>query len=280
MRSGCTASPRPSRRSLRGCDRVKLNGKSAVVTGAGSGVGRASAVLFAREGARVVVADIDLERAKGTVNQIEAGGGTAVPIGVDVADEDQVRQMITTAVDWFGRLDIMFNNVGIPTPRLGMSFEDHTLDDFNRLVAVNLGGVFLGCKHAVVQFKKQDDGGVILNTGSVAGLVAWGGTVYGATKGGVLQLTRAVAVEAAPFGIRVNAICPAAMPLTGFMAAGGLQVDEQHQAQIAEKVGAQHPLGRAITAEDCAEAALYLVSDAARNITGVALPVDGGYVAR
>ncbi|KUH64354.1 oxidoreductase [Mycolicibacterium novocastrense] len=259
---------------------MKLNAKSAVVTGAGSGVGRASAVLFAQEGAKVVVADIDLERAKETVNDIEAGGGTAVPIGVDVADEDQVRQMITMAVDWFGRLDILFNNVGIPTPRLGMSFEDHTLEDFNRLVAVNLGGVFLGCKHAVAQFKKQGDGGVILNTGSVAGLVAWGGTVYGATKGGVLQLTRAVAVEAAPFGIRVNAICPAAMPLTGFMAAGGLQVDEQQQAQLAEKVGAQHPLGRPITAEDCAEAALYLVSDAARNITGVALPVDGGYVAR
>nr|WP_090343533.1 SDR family oxidoreductase [Mycolicibacterium malmesburyense]CRL74575.1 dehydrogenase [Mycolicibacterium malmesburyense] len=259
---------------------MKLDGKSAIVTGAGSGVGRASAVLFAREGARIVVADIDLERAKATVNEIEAVGGTAVPFGVDVADEDQVRQMITTAVDWFGRLDILFNNVGIPTPRLGMSFEDHTLEDFNRLVSVNLGGVFLGCKHAVVQFKKQGDGGVILNTGSVAGLVAWGGTVYGATKGGVLQLTRAVAVEAAPFGIRVNAICPAAMPLTGFMAAGGLQVDEQQQAQIAEKVGTQHPLGRAITAEDCAEAALYLVSDASRNITGVALPVDGGYVAR
>ncbi|MGE2719466.1 SDR family NAD(P)-dependent oxidoreductase [Mycolicibacterium celeriflavum] len=259
---------------------MKLDGKSTIVTGAGSGVGRASAVLFAREGARTVVADIDLERAKETVNEIEAAGGTAVPIGVDVADEDQVRQMITTAVDWFGRLDILFNNVGIPTPRLGMSFEDHTLEDFNRLVAVNLGGVFLGCKHAVVQFKKQGDGGVILNTASVAGLVAWGGTVYGATKGGVLQLTRAVAVETAPFGIRVNAICPAAMPLTGFMAAGGLQVDEQQQAQIAEKVGAQHPLGRAITAEDCAEAALYLVSDASRNITGVALPVDGGYVAR
>ncbi|MGV0787954.1 SDR family NAD(P)-dependent oxidoreductase [Mycolicibacterium sp. XJ2] len=259
---------------------MKLNGKSAVVTGAGSGVGRASAVLFAQEGARIVAADIDLERAKETVNEIEAAGGTAVPAGVDVADEDQVRQMITMAVDWFGRLDIVFNNVGIPTPRLGMSFEDHTLEDFNRLVAVNLGGVFLGCKHAVVQFKRQGDGGVILNTGSVAGLVAWGGTVYGATKGGVLQLTRAVAVEAAPFGIRVNAICPAAMPLTGFMAAGGLQVDEEQQVQIAEKVGAQHPLGRAITAEDCAQAALYLVSDAASNITGVALPVDGGYVAR
>ena len=257
-----------------------LDGKSAIVTGAGSGVGRASALRFAQEGARVVVADIDLDNAKETVRQIESAGGTAVPVGVDVSDEDQVRGMITSAVDAYGRLDILFNNVGIPTPRLGMTFEDHTLEDFNRLVAVNLGGVFLGCKYAVLQFKKQGDGGVILNTGSVAGLVAWGGTVYGATKGGVLQLTRAVAVEAAPFGIRVNAICPAAMPLTGFMAAGGLQVDAEQQAGIAEKVGAQHPLGNAITAEDCAEAALYLVSDAARNITGVSLPVDGGYVAR
>jgi NAD(P)-dependent dehydrogenase (short-subunit alcohol dehydrogenase family) len=257
-----------------------LDGKSAIVTGAGSGVGRASALRFAAEGARVLVADIDLDNAKDTVRQVEAAGGTAIAVGVDVADEAAVQGMIGAAVDGFGRLDILFNNVGIPTPRLGMSFEDHSLEDFNRLVAVNLGGVFLGCKHAVLQFKKQGDGGVILNTGSVAGLVAWGGSVYGATKGGVLQLTRAVAVEAAPFGIRVNAICPAAMPLTGFMAAGGLAVDDEQQAAIAEKVGAQHPLGNAITAEDCAEAALYLVSDAARNVTGVALPVDGGYVAR
>jgi NAD(P)-dependent dehydrogenase (short-subunit alcohol dehydrogenase family) len=258
-----------------------LADKSAIVTGAGSGVGRASALRFAGEGARVVVADIDLDHAKETVRLIEDTGGTAVPVGVDVADEQQVQTMFAAAVDHFGRLDILFNNVGIPTPRLGMSFEDHTLEDFNRLVAVNLGGVFLGCKYGVLQFKKQSGGGgVILNTGSVAGLVAWGGAVYGATKGGVLQLTRAVAVEAAPFGIRVNAICPAAMPLTGFLAAGGLQVDDAQQAAIAEKVGAQHPLGNAITAEDCAEAALYLVSDGARNITGVALPVDGGYVAK
>lgn len=258
----------------------RLTGKSAIVTGAGSGVGRASAVRFAEEGARVLVADIDLVRAKETVALIESAGGTAVPVGVDVSDDRQVQSMIASAADHFGRLDILFNNVGIPTPRLGMTFEDHTLEDFNRLVAVNLGGVFLGCKYAVLQFKKQDGPGVILNTGSVAGLVAWGGTVYGATKGGVLQLTRAVAVEAAPFGIRVNAICPAAMPLTGFMTAGGLQVDDDTRAGIAEKVGAQHPLGNAITAEDCAEAAVYLCSDEARNITGVALPVDGGYVAK
>jgi NAD(P)-dependent dehydrogenase (short-subunit alcohol dehydrogenase family) len=257
-----------------------LDGKSAIVTGAGSGVGRASACKFAEEGALVVAADIDLDHAKDTVRKVESAGGTAIAIGTDVSDERQVQAMIAAAVEQYGRLDILFNNVGIPTPRLGMIFEEHTLEDFNRLVAVNLGGVFLGCKHAVMRFKEQGDGGVILNTASVAGLVGWGGTVYGATKGGVIQLTRAVAIEVAPFGIRVNAICPAAMPLTGFMAAGGLQVDAEQQAAIAEAVGGQHPLGRAITAEDCAEAALYLVSDASRNVTGVALPVDGGFVAK
>ncbi|MBI3227611.1 MAG: SDR family oxidoreductase [Mycolicibacterium cosmeticum] len=257
-----------------------LTGKSVIVTGAGSGVGRVSALRFAQEGGRLVCADINVDHAKETVAQIEAAGGEAIAVGVDVSDEEQVKAMIVAAADWFGRLDIVFNNVGIPTPRLGLIFEEHTLEDFNRLVAVNLGGVFLGCKHAVLQFKKQGDGGVILNTASVAGLVGWGGTVYGATKGGVLQLTRAVAVEVAPFDIRVNAICPAAMPLTGFMAAGGLNVDGDKQTEIAEMVGAQHPLGRAITAEDCAEAALYLVSDASRNVTGVALPIDGGFVAK
>lgn len=257
-----------------------LDGKISIVTGAGSGVGRASALRFAEEGASVVVADIDHDHAKETVRQIESAGGTAIAVGTDVSDEQQVQAMIAAAVDQYGRLDILFNNVGIPTPRLGMTFEDHSLEDFNRLVAVNLGGVFLGCKYAVLQFKKQESGGVILNTASVAGLVGWGGTVYGATKGGVIQLTRGVAIEAAPFGIRVNAICPAAMPLTGFMAAGGLQVDAEQQAAIADAVGGQHPLGRAITAEDCAEAALYLVSDASRNVTGVALPVDGGFVAK
>lgn len=260
-----------------------LNGKSAIVTGAGSGVGRVSALRFAAEGALVVAADIDLDHAKETVRQIESSGGTAIAVGTDVADEQQVKAMIAAAVDQYGRLDILFNNVGIPTPRLGLIFEEHTLEDFNRLVAVNLGGVFLGCKYAVLQFKKQDppsSGGVILNTASVAGLVGWGGTVYGATKGGVIQLTRGVAIEVAPFGIRVNAICPAAMPLTGFMAAGGLRVDADQQAAIAETVGGQHPLGRAITADDCAEAALYLVSDASRNVTGVALPIDGGFVAK
>ena len=257
-----------------------LDGKSAVVTGAGSGVGRASSLRFAEEGALVACADINLDEAKETVRRIEAAGGTAIAVGTDVSDEAQVVAMIDAAVAQFGRLDILFNNVGIPTPRLGASLEDHTAEDFQRLFAVNVGGVFFGSKHAVLRFKQQGGGGVILNTGSVAGLVAWGGSVYGATKGAVHQLTRAIAIEAAPFGIRVNAICPAGMPATGFMVAGGVDPAIRDRPETVERVAAQHPLGRPITAEDCAEAAVYLVSDRASNVTGVLLPIDGGFVAR
>ena len=125
---------------------------------------------------------------KDTVALIESAGGKAVAEQCDVAEDADVAGIISSAIGHFGRLDIMFNNVGIPTPRLGMAFEDHTLEDFERLNSVNVRGVFLGCRHAVIRFKEQGDGGVILNTGSVAGLVGWGGTVYGATKGAVHQL--------------------------------------------------------------------------------------------
>ena len=257
-----------------------LEGRGAIITGAASGVGRASALRFAEEGARLVCADIDLDGVKETVRLIEASGRTAVPLECDVAQEAEIAAAVAVAVETSGRLDIMFNNVGIPTPRLGARLEDHTVEDFDRLAAINLRGVFLGCKHAVSQFKKQGGGGVILNTGSVAGLVGWGGTVYGATKGGVNQITRGVAIECAPHGIRVNAICPAGMPYTGFLAAGGLNAGGEQLDAIARGVGETHPLGKPITPEDCAEAAVFLCSDRATNITGVLLPVDGGYVAR
>ncbi len=258
---------------------MMLEEKIAAVTGAGSGVGRASALRFGQEGASVVCADIDADRAAESAEQVEKAGGVAVPFRCDVSLEEDVASLVATTVDRFGRLDVMFNNVGVPTPRLGMSFEDHTVEDAKRLMSINFLGVFLGCKYAVVQFKQQGSGGVILNTGSVAGLVGWGGTVYGATKGAVHQLTKAVAVEAAPFGIRVNAICPAGMPYTNFMSAGGMDPSADMDA-IAQMVGSSHPLGRPITAEDCAEAAVYLCSDRAVNVTGVLFPVDGGYVAR
>ncbi|MGW0246240.1 SDR family NAD(P)-dependent oxidoreductase [Nocardia goodfellowii] len=257
-----------------------LEGKTAVVTGAGSGVGAASASRFAEEGARVLCADIRLDLAQETVRRIEAAGGVAAAIETDVTREPDVEAMVAAAVSHFDGLDILFNNVGVPTPRLGATLEEHTLADFQRLTAVNIGGVFLGSSCAVRQFKKQGSRGVILNTGSVAGLVAWGGAVYAATKGAVHQLTKAVAIEGAPFGIRANAICPAGMPYTGFMAAGGLAANAETVGKLAERTAANHPLGRPITAEDCAEAAVFLVSDRAVNITGVLLPVDGGYVAR
>jgi NAD(P)-dependent dehydrogenase (short-subunit alcohol dehydrogenase family) len=259
---------------------VLLKEKVAVITGAGSGVGRASARRFAEEGATVLCADIDLDGVKETVAELEANGSQAVAVRCDVSQDADVAAVVATAVGQYGRLDIMFNNVGIPTPRLGMIFEEHSVEDFERLTAVNFRGVFLGCKHAVLRFKEQGDGGVILNTGSVAGLVGWGGTVYGATKGAVHQLTRAVAVEVAPFNIRVNAICPAGMPYTGFMAAGGINLSGDQLEAAASSTGSMHPLGRPITAEDCAQAAVYLCSDVAANVTGILLPIDGGYVAK
>jgi len=257
-----------------------LDGKSAVIMGSGSGVGRASALRFAEEGAKVVVADVDFDRAKETVRLVEAAGGTAIADRCDVSKEADVESTIALAVSTFGRLDIVFNNVGVPTPRPGLIFEEHTSEDFDRLFAINAKGVFLGSKHAIKQFKAQGGGGVILNTGSVAGLVSWGGSVYGSTKGAVHQLTKAAAIEGAPFDIRCNAICPAEMPYTNFTNAMGMTVSEEDKEQMASGVGSMHPLGRPILAEDCAEAAVYLVSDMARNVTGALLPVDGGYVAR
>jgi NAD(P)-dependent dehydrogenase (short-subunit alcohol dehydrogenase family) len=257
-----------------------LEGKNAIITGAGSGVGRAAALRFAEEGAKVLVADLNLDGANETVELIVAAGGVAKAAQVNVAKDADVVAMISACVEHFGSLDILFNNVGIPTPRLGMSFEEHSFEDYEKLVAVNFGGVFLGSKHAVIRFKEQGTGGVILSTGSVAGLVGWGGSVYGATKGAVHQLMKAVAVECAPFGIRANAICPAAMPYTGFMAAGGMEFSGDVLDQVAAAAGAGHPLGKPITAGDCAEAAVFLCSDRAANITGVLVPIDGGYVAK
>lgn len=258
---------------------MQLEDKSVVITGSGSGVGRASARLFAAEGARVVCADVQAEWVKETVRLIEADGGTAQAQVCDVTVESDVRDAVAAAVDSFGRLDVMFNNAGVSTPRPGQLLEEHTDADWDRLMGINLRGVFYGIKHAVLAFKAQGGGGSIVNTASVAGMVGWGGTVYGATKGGVIQLSRGAAVEVAAHDIRVNCICPAAMPTTNFVLMGGEPFGARDDG-IIDFVASTHPLGRVITPEDCAAAALFLASDAARNITGVALPVDGGYVAR
>jgi len=255
-----------------------LDGKVVAITGIGSGVGRATARLFAREGARVVGGDLREDWGKETVRLIGEGGAEAGFVPCDVTREDDVRELIEAAVARHGRLDVMMNNVGVSTPRLGALFEDHDADDWKRLIDVNLLGVAYGCKHAVLRFKEQGDGGVIVNTGSAAGMVGWGGVPYGATKAGVIQLTRGLAIEAATHGIRVNCFCPGAID-TNFMVPPEAAFQPK-PPELLKALGAQHPLGRAIEADDCANAALYLASDLSSNVTGVALPVDGGYLAR
>ena len=256
-----------------------LAGKIVVITGFGSGVGRATARLFAREGAHVVGGDVREDWGKETLRLVqEAGGPDAGFVPCDVAREDDVRELLEAAVARHGRLDVVMNNAGVGTPRPGMKFEEHDAADWKRLVDINLLGVVHGCKHAILRFKAQGDGGVIVNTGSAAGMVGWGGVPYGVTKAGVIQLTRALAIEAAPFGVRVNCLCPGAID-TNF-AVPPEAAFQPKPPELRKVLGGLHPLGRPIEAEDCANAALYLASDLSSNVTGIALPVDGGYLAR
>src|SRR5215217_6065732 len=251
-----------------------LADKAVVITGAGSGVGRASAELFAQHGARVVCADVRGEWVEETVRRVDAASGDAMAVSCDVARPGDVDAAIDAAIQAYGRLDVMFNNAGIASRRRGILLEEHTDEDFDRLVDVNARGVFNGCRAAVRRFKVQGDGGVVVNTASVAGMVSWGSAVYGGTKALVIQLTRALAIEGAPFGIRANCICPGGM-FTNFAVGEGEAFFRERTTEELEMTKTMHPLGRPITPDDCAEAALYLASDLAANVTGVALPVDG-----
>lgn len=253
-----------------------LKDKVAVITGAGSGLGLATALLFARHGAKLVVADINAEAVEKTAAQVRAEGGAAKAMVCNVADKAAVDALVRAAVDTYGRLDIIYNNAGITlSPRQGerrTRIIDASPEDIARLEGVNINGVLYGCQAAIRQFEQQGGGGVIVNTASVAGLIAWGGAVYGATKGAIVNLTRALAMEVAAQGIRVNSVCPGGM-LTRF---AGMNPEGPMAEQIKKGMGARHPLGRDIDPMDCANAALFLASDMASNITGVNLPVDGG----
>lgn len=251
-----------------------LRGKVVVITGAGSGVGRAASLLFARHGAKVVSADVDREAVEATVAEVQAHGGAAVAKTCNVADSTAVEDLVKAAVEAFGRLDVMYNNAGITiqaAPGQGSRrFVEAAQSDIDRLFAVNVGGVINGCRAAICQFETQGGGGVIVNTASVAGLIGYGSVVYGATKGAITTLTRTLALEIAGQGIRVNSVCPAGMP-TKFMG-----MDLSKSAAALASMAANHPLGRAIDPLDCANGALFLASDLSSNITGVNLPVDGG----
>ena len=183
------------------------------------------------------------------------------------------------AVETFGRLDVIYNNAGItinPVPGQGLKkFVDASVEDIKRVEDVNINGVFYGAQAAIRQFDAQGGGGVIVNTASVAGMIGYGGVVYGSSKGAIVNFTRSLAIEIADKGIRVNSVCPAGM-LTHY---SGMDPDSENKEMILESMGKMHPLGRSIDPADTAAAAMFLASDLASNITGVNLPVDGGLTA-
>ncbi|HYP20415.1 MAG TPA: SDR family oxidoreductase [Chloroflexia bacterium] len=253
---------------------MKLKDRVAVITGAGSGIGQAMALLFAREGARILAADINAEAAQATADAVVAEGGTCRSFAVDVVQPEQVRAMIEQAVSAYGRIDILCNNAGIGSTTSVVECEP---EDWDRVMAVNVKSVYLGCKYAVPHMLAQGSG-VIVNTASVAGMV---GLVkrasYSASKGAVIALTRQVAIEYVEQGIRVNCLCPGTVDSPWV---GRLLDQADDPAAARQALVARQPIGRLGNPEEIAAAALYLASDDAAFITGTGLVIDGGLTAR
>jgi NAD(P)-dependent dehydrogenase (short-subunit alcohol dehydrogenase family) len=249
-----------------------MKDKVALITGASTGIGRAAAFAFAREGAQVVLADVDEERGEKLAVEIEGMGVPALFVLTDVARPDHVERLIATIASHFGRLDYAFNNAGIegvPAPTA-----ECTLENFDRTIGVNLRGVFL-CMRAEIPLMLVHEGGVIVNNSSIAGLVGFEGIpAYTASKHGVVGLTRTAALDYATRGIRVNAVCPGVIDTE--MVARFTHED----ATATETLVATEPVGRMGTPDEIADAVIWLCSDRASFVTGQAIAVDGGYVAR
>jgi NAD(P)-dependent dehydrogenase (short-subunit alcohol dehydrogenase family) len=251
---------------------MRLKGKVAIVTGAGSGLGRAAALLFAGEGAKVVVAAHRDKDGEQTVKSIKEAGGDAIFAQVDVTKAADLEHAIKAAMDKYGKLNIMLNNAGTPGP--GKLIADLTEEEWNRVISVNLTGVFLGTKYAIPEMLKGG-GGVIINVSSVAAVSPrrYAGA-YAAAKAGVIQLTRTTALEYARNNIRVNCILPGPIDTPFFTkVAGG---DPEKIAIFKEIVRNEVPLGRFAQPEEIARVALFLASDEASYITGAAFAADGG----
>lgn len=250
----------------------RLEGKVAVVTGGGSGIGRVAALLFASEGASVVVADVAADQATSAADEIVAAGGRAVAVGVDVSDQEQVQAMVDTAVSSFGGLHVIFNNAGIfPDDDGGVL--DTPPETWARVMDVNLKGVWLGCR-AAVPAMLDSGGGSIVNVASFVALMgaATAQLAYTASKGGVLAMTRELAVEYARQGIRANSLCPG--PIETPLLAELLADPERRQRRLVHI-----PIGRFGRPEEIAKAALFLASDESSFVTGSSLVVDGGITA-
>lgn len=254
---------------------MKLADKVVLITGAGMGIGRATALLFACEGVRVAVADYDPASGKETVDLIHQQGGECTFIQADVSQPEQVRSMVQEVTGTYGRIDILHNNAGIDLPQATNVIATE-IEDWDRILSINLKGAFLCSKHVIPELIKAG-GGVIINTASIAGLVPMSQeAAYGASKAGLVLLTKQMARDYAEYGIRVNNVCPGPMEKPMRHRLDYLEGDEVAFAKR-QTFSEQIPLGRMCLPEDIAQAVLFLASDDASMITGADLVVDGGF---
>jgi len=250
----------------------RVDGKIALVTGGGSGIGRATALAFAREGAKVVIADVVVAGGEETVRLIKAAGGEATFVKADVAKAAEVEALVKKAVETYGKLDCAFNNAGIEGEIAPTA--DCTEENWHRVVDIDLKGVWLCMKYEIPHMLKQGSGAIV-NTASVAGLVGFQGIpAYVAAKHGVNGLTKTAALEYAKSGIRVNAVCP------GVIQTPMVERAFRASPQFGEAAAALEPVGRLGKPEEIAEAVVWLCSDAASFVTGLPMAVDGGLVAQ
>lgn len=252
---------------------MRLAGKIAVITGSGSGIGRSSALLFAAEGATVIVNDLDAEKGRETAEDIAASGGSAVFLQADVTDPQQVQAMVESVISRFGRIDVLFNNAGVSG--VGMLHEVEP-DVWDRVMTVNVRGVYLPCKYTLPYMMERRSGSIINMSSCIAEIGLAKRASYAATKGAVLSLTKSMQVDYAPFGIRVNALLPGTI-LTPFVEAYVRESYENPEEAFASLKTRQlsGDLGRP---EDVAKAALFLASDESKFMMGSPLYIDGGVV--
>ena len=249
-----------------------MKGKVALVTGAGSGIGRATSLVFAREGAKVMAVDLNEGPVKATVDLITSGDGEASGLTADVANTEDVKRMVSETVSRFGRIDAAFNNAGIHTG-VRIPFHEYPEDEWDRIIGVNLKGVWLCIKYEA-PVMLEHGGGAIVNTSSVAGLVAGQGTsAYTASKHGVAGLTKSAAMDYARQGIRVNAVAPGEIwtPMMDLI----IRSNNFSKAKMDD----DQPIGRLGKPEEIAEVVVWLCTDAASYVTGHVFPIDGGYMA-
>ena len=251
-----------------------LDGKAALVTGGGSGIGRAASLGYSKEGARVTVADVNVEGGEETVQMIKEAGGDAILVHADVATSSGALEMVAKTVESFGRLDCAFNNAGVSGGRERRLTAEYTEEDWDRVIGINLKGVWLSMKAEIPQMLAQG-GGAIVNTASIMGLIAApGSAAYIAAKHGVVGLTKAAALEYASDNIRVNAVCP------GYIDTPMLQPTLAANEGFEERIVARHPVGRLGRPQEIAATVVWLSSDAASFVTGHSMVADGGYVAQ